>query len=382
MCKLMKTLMVFILILMFCLLSYGQAKYFSFKDYKIQPDIYRRDYFEGKAFTPNLGKSETIDFSFPIFSNLSNQYAASKINQMLQISELEILKGFETESIFERISYDGGGIYGGRTDVKFKVQNNNNRVLSIEFHQSSCGATCTYWVKYYNFNSGNGDLVQLTDLFIETVYQKFFEFVTKRRIADLKKELVKKVEPDEREHYSNIINCYEKDNLEDYYIKNNVLYIDGENCFHKGQKFDGIERISKFKTTEFKKYLNTYGKSLFSVTKDSIKKYRSNALPQLFQGTIAGQNVLMVLNIDYFAEFNEAKAKYVYSKYGKGIFLIGKIDNNELTLTEKLPKVRDNGLIDYVDNGFIKAEFDGQKIVGTWTNKDKTETHELSLKRK
>jgi hypothetical protein len=378
----MKILTVIIVALVFCSISYGQAKYFAFKNYKIQPDLYRRDYSEGKAFTVNHGKPENDDFSFPIFSNPSNKYAASKINQMLQISELEILKGFETKSIFERVSYDGGGIYGGRTDINFKVHNNNDKVLSVEFDQSSCGATCTYWVRYYNFNSGNGDLVQLKELFTETGFQKFFEFVAKRRVADLKKELVKKVELGERENYLNIIDCYEKDELEDYYIKNNSLYIDGENCFHKNQKFDGIETVSKFKTAELKKYLNAYGKSFFSVTGDSIKKYRSNALPQLFEGTIAGEKVLLVLNVDYYPDLNEVRAEYVYSRYGKGIFLEGKIDNNELSLTEKLPETDDSGLIDYIDNGFIKAEFVGQKIVGTWTNKDKTETYALSLKRK
>jgi hypothetical protein len=378
----MKKLAAFLIVLAYCSSSYGQTKYFTYKNYKIQPDMYRREYYEGKAFTSNLGKPETDDFSFPIFSNPSNKYAATKINQMLQISELEILKGFETESIFERVSYDGGGIYGGKVGISFKVQNNNDKVLSVEFNESSCGATCAYWIKYYNFNSGNGDLVQLTDLFTKTGYQKFFEFVTKRRVAELKREIIKRVKPDERENYSNIIDCYEKDDLEDYYIKNNLLYIDGENCFHKGQKFDGIETVSKFKPAEFKKYLNPYGKSLFSVTKDSIKKYRSNALPQLFQGTIAGQNILLVLDIDYFAEFNEARAEYVYSKYGKGIFLEGKINNTELSLTEKLPKATDTGFINSVDNGFIKAEFDGQKIIGTWTNADKTITHKLSLKRR
>jgi hypothetical protein len=88
---------------------------------------------------------------------------------------------------------------------------------------------------------------------------------------------------------------------------------------------------------------------------------------------------MLVLNNGYE---NEMKAEYVYSKYGKGIYVEGKIKANELSLTEKLAQPRESGFIDYVDNGFIEARFDGQNITGTWTNKDKTITHELLLTRK
>jgi hypothetical protein len=376
----MKNLALIIIALMFCSLCYGQESYFAYKTYRVQPDIYRRDYYEGKAFTSNLGKPETNDFTFPIFSNPANKYVAGKINQMLQISELEILRGFETESIFERISVDGGGIYGSKVEIKFIVQNNSRKMLSVKFDESSCGATCAYWVKYYNFNSGNGDLIQLKDLFTEKGFEKFFAFVTKRRIAQLKNE-IRKLPPDERSGFEGISGSYEADDLTDFYIKNNVLYIDGENSFSKNQKFASVEikRISRFKLSEFKSYLSDYGKSLFGMSNNAVKRYRSNVLPQLFQGKIGDQTVAMVLNTGYK---DEMKAEYIYSKYGKGIYLEGKINATELSLTEKLPKPNEKGFINYVDNGFIEAKFDGQNITGNWTSSDKTKTCELKLTRK
>jgi len=77
----MKNLALIIIALMFCSLCYGQESYFAYKTYGVQPNIYRRDYYEGKAFTSNLGKPETNDFTFPIFSNSSKKYveAISKI---------------------------------------------------------------------------------------------------------------------------------------------------------------------------------------------------------------------------------------------------------------------------------------------------------------
>jgi len=376
----MKKFAVIILILLFCSFNYGQRGYFAYKTYKIQPDIYHRAYEEGTAYTYKADETGRTDFSFPIFSKPSNSYTTEKINQALQISELEILKGFETKSIFERISSDGGGIYGAKVSISFKVYDNNSKVLSVKLDESSCGATCAYWVKYYNFNSGNGDLIQLKDLFTEKGFEKFFAFATKRRITQLQKE-IRKLPPSERGDFEGISGSYEADDLTDFYIKNNVLYIDGENSFSKNQKFASVEinRISRFKLSEFKSYLSDYGKSLFGMSNNAVKRYRSNVLPQLFQGKIGDQTVVMVLNTGYK---DEMKAEYIYSKYGKGIYLEGKINANELSLTEKLPKPNEKGFINYVDNGFIEAKFDGQKIIGTWTNSDRTKVYDLILSRK
>lgn len=366
--------------LLFCSFNYGQRSYLAYKNYKIQPGIYQRTYEEGIAYTYKTDKTGRTDFSFPVFSKSSSSYATKKINQTLQISELEILKGFEEKSIFERISYDGGGIYGAKVSIGFKVYDNNSKVLSVKLDESSCGATCAYWVKYYNFNSGNGDLIQLKDLFTEKGFEKFFAFATRRRIAQLQKE-IRKLHPSERGDFEGITGSYKADDLTDFYIKNNDLYIDGENSFSKNQKFASVEikRISRFKPSEFNSYLNDYGKSLFGTSNNVVKKYRSNVLPQLFQGKIGNQTVVMVLNTGYE---NEIKAEYIYSKYGKGIYLEGKINANELSLTEKLPKPNETGFINYVDNGFIKAKFDGQNITGNWTSGDKTNTYELKLTRK
>lgn len=375
----MKNLPAIILILVLCSFVYPKENYFAYQTYKIQPDKFIRTYEDGAAFTNNAGEIKTEDFSFPIFSKSINNYAANKINQTLQISELEILKGFETKSIFEIVSYDGGGMYGGKTNLKFRVFDNNSKILSVKLDQSSCGATCTYWVKYYNFNSGNGDLIQLKDLFTPKGFEKFIVFAFKRRVIELKNEIHSKLPPAERSDFENLIGLYKTDDLTDFYVRNNALYIDGENSFHKNQKFSGIKTISKFNLSEFKSDLNDYGKSIFGLNNKAVKNYRSNLLPQLFQGKIGEQNVVLVLNLDYE---NHIEAEYVYSKYGKGIFLDGKIKDNKLSFTEKISKTTENGMITQVDNGFIEAEFDGQKIIGNWQNHDKTKTFNLSLSRK
>lgn len=355
----MKKFAMLFVILTFVSVLFGQQNHFRYKAAELKDDVH--------------------EFSFPVFSN-SNRFASDKVNQMLQIAELEILKGFEKKHIFEEVYVDRGGIYGGKVGIAFKIYDNNSRILSVMLDESSCGATCHYWVKYYNFNSGNGDLIQLKDLFTEKGFEKFFAFATKRRIRQLKNE-IRKLPPAERGDYEGIAGTYESDDLTDFYIRNNVLYIDGENSFNKGQKFSSVEikRISRFNVLEFKEHLNDYGKSVFGLNGNSIKKYRSNILPQLFEGKIGKQKVVMVLNTDYE---NQMKAEYVYAKYGTGIFLDGALDKTTLTFTEKLRQVRPNGFVDYVDNGTIRANYDGQSIVGKWMSKDETKIYELRLSRK
>ncbi|MDJ1467959.1 hypothetical protein [Xanthocytophaga flava] len=97
--------------------------------------------------------------SFPVFTDSTNSLAVQKINQMLQIVELELVKSAKQRNIFEQASFDDGTIYGGKVILTPTIYQNSDRLLSIGFWNSSCGATCAYWVSYYNFNPGNGDLI-------------------------------------------------------------------------------------------------------------------------------------------------------------------------------------------------------------------------------
>ena len=58
------------------------------------------------------------EFSFPVLAGAGNQaIAMNRINQFLQLSELGLLKGAETASIFERINSEGGTPDGKRVEL-------------------------------------------------------------------------------------------------------------------------------------------------------------------------------------------------------------------------------------------------------------------------
>lgn len=147
------------------------------------------------------------DFSFPIFRHKSNVRAASRINKFLQLSEIMGLARSRSVDIFRQIKVNDGTIYGGKVGMMVTIQSNSSRVLSLGFDESSCGMTCTYWHRYYNFNPINGDRMELRDLFTIKGYERFSKMVLDRRSSKYRREVRKKVNPEYQEEYLGTIGC-------------------------------------------------------------------------------------------------------------------------------------------------------------------------------
>jgi hypothetical protein len=329
-----------LLTLLFVKYTNGQASYFEHKSLK-----------KGK------------EFSFPVFSNTSDSLTARNINQFLQLSELELLDGYQTNNLFEKVRVDKGGIYGGKFEISFDILTNNPKILSILFNESSCGMTCTYWVKYYNFNSGNGDQMQLKDLFTTEGFITFNKIILRKRSAKFKRE-IKKYPSGGGDFLFYVLDCYNDDNLQDFYFKDTSIVIDGENCLSKNDKSVDIDMTTKFNLSEFKNYLNDYGKTVFEIKTDNISKYRSYELPQLYEGTIdSSLKILLIMRHD---TGNKIIGGYAYLKSGRLIYLEGELSDKKLNLTEKTGQNS--------DNGYIQAIFNGKQITGTWINKSKSKS--------
>lgn len=311
------------------------------------------------------------NFSFPVFNRSGDSATLIKINQLLQLSELDLLYGYQKNNIFESVSVDPGTIYGGKVRMSYQIFSNTDKVLSVKFDNSSCGATCAYWVRYYNFNAGNGDLIQLKDCFTVDGFVSFKKHVVNKRTAKFKKEL-KKVNPEFRDDLNDVFGRFDQDDLTDYYIKDSMIVIDGENSLFKNQKGFNLDMYTKFYLSEFKDYLNDFGRAVFGITDDSMSGYRSSSLPQLFEGAIdTSLQIILVLNYDYE---NKMRGVYAYKKYGRGIFFDGELNNDTLTLIEYND--------DFDINGHIDAMYDGFSIDGTWSNKDETKMLTIIAKRR
>lgn len=331
----------------------------------IAPSFYaQNNYFSYK--TIRYGE----DFMFPVFAYANDTHTAEKINELLQISELNLLKGHEKDNIFEEVMVDEETMTSGKDAIQFEVLANNNKILSIGFEQEFVSASSSYWTQYYNFNAGNGDLIQLKDLFTEEGYPHFYQYAAKKRASEFQKE-EQKLSAEEKDESVEMNDAFfYEDDLSYFYIIDSVVYIDGENMFPRGVNMSGIEVICAFNLSEFSAYLNDYGKSVFGLSQAAVQQYHSASLPQIFEGTIAGKlNVILVLNQ---ADKEGATANYVYKKFGKAISWQGIAEDNRLKMNE----------IDANNDkvAAIDVNYNGTKIEGNWIGSKGT--FKIELKRK
>ena len=294
-----------------------------------------------------IRSGESKEFSFPVFNDTGNN--VRKINRLLQLSELELLKGFGEKNMFEHVSSGIGGIYGSKTNIEFQIKKNTSRILSIGFQEASSGMTTHYWVRYYNFNPANGDRIHLKDLFTEKGYTAFRRYATGKRTRELRRQKAYD------STLADIAECYGDDDLEDFFIAGSTLYIDGDNCVRKPEKFVGLETMSRFRLAEFGGWLNAYGRAVFGLSDDNVGQYRSRALPQLFSGKIGARPVWMLVRPGYG---DEIEAEYVDLRVGRGIYMEGKAQKGWFDMTE-LTRAGDT-------TGLLKAHFDGWTIQGTY----------------
>lgn len=278
----------------------------------------------------NISKDDS--FSFPLFSG-ENNYVLNKINIHLQLSELDLLVGAEKKDIFEIVSFDYGTIYGGKKSMVYDVLANNSKNLSLRFWQSSCGATCYYWVKYYNYNTQNGDLYVLNDFFAPLNWYNFKRYVDVKRIENTKKKLTElkrlgvNIKP-----FLWIYESIKNDDLTDFYFDNDSIYFDDENLFSKNDKFDGLQNITGIAIKDIKQWLNEFGNSALLTGKE-LKTFVSSFEPQLYNGSIGNQYEFFMLFRSSYS--NEFIGNYAYKKHGKGIQLRGEIIDSTFHFKEK-----------------------------------------------
>lgn len=319
--------------------------------------------------------------SFPIIRRAPDKRVKTKINQLLQLSELRSLVRPSAKNIFEQVSANDGSIYGGKKGMISTVYSNNRRILSIGFDQSSCGMTCGYWHRYYTFNSANGDRIELSDLFTPEGFEKFQKKVIAKRSRKYRREVRTKVEPEFQEAFFGTIGCFEYDDLSDFYIQNKSIVIDGENCLHKSQKFEGLNMVEHFRLAEFRSFLNQYGRIVFGLSHESGRNFRSTKLPQLFEGFVDDSLPIAML---FDREFDSGiRGVYAYLRYGEGISLKGTELEGKTKVTEYIRAPQTTMKVygptrEYVENGFISGILTTGRFEGMWTNKEGSQHLKLS----
>ncbi len=315
--------------------------------------------------------SEGKEFHFPIVQ-CTDKLIEEKINILLQLGELDLIKGKEKESIFEVTTINNGTIYGGKVSIDYKVLANTDKILSIKFNQSSCGATCAYWVRYHNFNPKNGDRYGLKDFFNDANYKTFKSIITPLRQNKIKKQIEQQIKSgDNLEQLEEYLYSYiENDDLDDYYFTSDSLYFDNENLLSKHDKFWDLDHITAVSIETVKHLLNDFGKSAL-ITGENLKTFRSMTEPQLYEGTLDNKSRFYLLFKEDYQ--NHFIGTYAYKKYGRAISLEGSLDNDEYMFKESND---DNDVI-----ATITFKQMGINLTGNWKDK-KGITLTLNVNRK
>ena len=315
----------------------------------------------------NYLKIETISkkyFDFPVI-HTADKLVQEKINVHLQLAELELIKGKETKDIFEVVSINHGTIYGGKVSINFYILNNTEKNLAVKFNQSSCGMTCAYWNRYYNFNPQNGDRYVLQDFFTDSNYILFKNYITpirqqkiKKQIDELKKS--EEIEYETIEYLEEYLYGYiEEDDLDDFYFTSDSLFFDNYNLLHKNDKFlYDFYHLTGIPVKDIQHLLNDFGKSAL-LTGENLKNFQAITEPQLYEGTIGNKSHFYLLFRNSYE--NDFYGIYAYKKYGKGINLDGKLVNNRFSFTE-----HDDNYEEIADITFKK---DKTALTGYWQDK-------------
>jgi hypothetical protein len=257
------------------------------------PATAQQPYFSYRTLT----KGDHI--SFPVFASNTNATAATDINRLLQVRELQVLDGYYKDNIFEGIADPQDEAVYYTYDVSFDVKENTPRLLSLRFNISSCGATCYYWSSCYNFNPQTGEPVQLGDLFTAEGLDSFEKKAKGRWNAQID-AVIKGPDAETLEIMEPFRGCFDDTFilLESFYIQGDDLYIDAENCLPKYAKFYDIDTAVRFSIKELTSYMNDYGRSVFGLSKELPTAYKGELLKELIVGTNPHKDIVLALVIE------------------------------------------------------------------------------------
>lgn len=206
------------------------------------------------------------DHSFPLIHS-KNATIANNINSYLQ-SQILSNKKIETSpnKIFERSKhiYSDSIQQSGYSWIKYKVEANNSRVLSLSFLMESTGAYSEYYNKYYNFNLQTGKLIVAKDLFTPAGLNYLRKFLSNKRKRRINKFISEEYPHSEdstllKDTYNK---CNQKADENNISITSYEIVFYKEYCFpHAARPYDtDLTIVCKIKQLE--KYLTEPGKKL------------------------------------------------------------------------------------------------------------------------
>lgn len=311
-------------------------------------------------------KSE--DFAFPKVSYAEKPLVENKINTFLQVDQLEYIPGSEISP--SKLVSTGKTSYSNY--VYFysweKLETPKN-ILSIAINGEASGAYPEGFDIWKNFDLRTGNLINAKDLFqpnsiktVEGLIQKNIKKEVNDFLATLRSEKNPSEEVlDQIAIYEDCFTNYSLDGIEFYFANNKIRFIAGRCSNHAMRALDELgSHVVEFPYKDLEKYWSSYAKNLFSGSEKVDKTSLDN---KLYHGKIDGKYPITVL-IDKIYDDGSFSAKYWYDKNKKLIEWNGKLKGNHISIIEN--DYYSEEINQWIFRALVEADFQGNKILGTW----------------
>lgn len=284
---------------------------------------------------------------FPIFQTPEKDSVSLKLNYFIQSSLLNKLISGESSDPFDALD-------SASTFLNYQVLRNDARILSVRFTMEGCGAYCENYSLTYTFNSSNGELIQIRDVFTREGYKK-----AKRLIAEKRKKILretiehKKTEIEKASADSAVadssnsaamilrdqLDLYEEClgwrdsttvNGNDFSISDSsVWFVEGRCANHAMRAIDELDEFhNEIRIAYHPELLSDYGKYIFGLSEKYSPRPRRF---KIYSGDIAAQYPIL-----FFENSTSGNTVYTYcyKKYGQIIELQVQASQGHLNLIE------------------------------------------------
>jgi hypothetical protein len=147
----------------------GYAQKVDFKEIKLKPDSH--------FYTTNKA---TI--FYPVLES-QNKKSDKSINAQI----LEKISGGNAESLSAKMFLIREIKNSGLTRLSYKITYNKNGILSMNIYQEGCGAYCSSWYTYFNFDLKTGNKITISDLLEDERVDSFRQIVSGEKAVAITK---------------------------------------------------------------------------------------------------------------------------------------------------------------------------------------------------
>lgn len=328
------------------------------------------------AISEYKGKDQfNREFVFPVVSLEMNSIAADRINNIIQLDLLNCNYKTDRDSLFNNLSEDGSH---GVTKINYEITSNTDLIFSIVFEIVTYAAYEDTHKYAYNFISKTGKFLDFNSVFnrdqMNWIYTKAKHQFNQSAIEIIKSDYLYSIETGKLlqdevfSSYAAIFDCIYKTEFYNFYIKDNYVVFDRDNCFNRGSR--AFEPNFSYKLDLDKTSNSIFteqGQYILSENLDHKNwRHAINSSRLILTGLIDSK-YSFVMTVNKSTDLNNYYGSYWYTKHGKEIELRGQIDDiGDLILKEE------NGMFRFeCENGWIKSH-------GIWSD-NKGNRYNVSL---